>query len=270
LYRLLEKSTAPVMQMYVADMRNSDLRIENAARGGGDGGGDAMIQDSPSTPTPTALIDGSGSYRVEVASWEETTFQGITYVFALKDPKNNHWTTRKKYADFECLHKLITPYLEDLRHSSTDPPIATLPGKFTSLLRPTKAEIEERSHGLRDYLFQVLDEVASLTDGCKKILCDFLEVKLLYDPPTKIVHAEEIPNHFLILKQQFIDYATSINPTAHVPGDKIVPVLKQKWGVEASVKILEAHALLQRMATLLGLTLEINHFFGKKSPCDVM
>lgn len=38
-------------------------------------------------------------------------------------------------------------------------------------------------------------------------------------------------------------------------------VLKAAWGIESTARILEAHALLQRMATLLGLTLEINHFF---------
>jgi hypothetical protein len=33
------------------------------------------------------------------------------------------------------------------------------------------------------------------------------------------------------------------------------------FGVLLFAQIFEGHALLQRMATLLGLTLEINHFF---------
>lgn len=38
-------------------------------------------------------------------------------------------------------------------------------------------------------------------------------------------------------------------------------VFRQTWGADYVSKILDAHALLQRMATILGWTLEINHFF---------
>ena len=42
---------------------------------------------------------------------------------------------------------------------------------------------------------------------------------------------------------------------------KSLMMFREVWGVDYVVKILDAHALLQRMATILGWTLEINHFF---------
>lgn len=250
LHRLLEKATDPVMKMYVADLRNTELKLEDGANTKG----------TPALTASSSSCANDGSYMVDIPSYEDSTFQGITYILNLTDPKNNRWTIRKKYQDFEVLHKTLSSNLEELRHSPSSPPIAMLPGKFTSLIRPTKTEIEERVKGLQSYLTDILQEVASLSEDNHKVLCEFLDVKVLYDPPTKIVHAENIPNHFLVLKQQLTEYRTSSEANAQ-PADRMILVLKQIWGGEISVKILEAHALLQRMATLLGMTLEINHFF---------
>jgi hypothetical protein len=43
--------------------------------------------------------------------------------------------------------------------------------------------------------------------------------------------------------------------------DKELDEFRRVWGVEYCVKIFDAYALLQRIATVLGWTLEINHFF---------
>eukprot|EP01034_Spumella_vulgaris_P038307 gene38307-47293_t len=42
---------------------------------------------------------------------------------------------------------------------------------------------------------------------------------------------------------------------------KAMVEFRRQWGVEWILRILEAYSLLQRMATILGWTLEINHFF---------
>jgi hypothetical protein len=50
--------------------------------------------------------------------------------------------------------------------------------------------VQERVQGLKAFLCLVLEEMGSLQERNRKLLCEFLDVKTLYDPPTKIVHAE--------------------------------------------------------------------------------
>ena len=123
----------------------------------------------------------------------------------------------------------------------------------------------------------------------KKIISKFLETRELIIPSSdSLVHAENIPNTFIALKSEFRQQlmavpragsatnnlqgrnddeytappVASANSKAKDTGmSKDMALLRQSWGVEWVIKILDAYSLLQRMATVLAWTLEINHFF---------
>lgn len=165
------------------------------------------------------------------------------------------YKTYDLYIYSQALHKVIGPYFSEAFS-------VTLPPKFKSMiLKPSSAELEERVAGLCNYMFTLLTSLGDVQEEVKRALCTFLEVKQLFEPPSlTLVHAESIPNRFLEMKEQF-NIIVSSQSTKKESNDRALMMLKMTWGNEAVVKIFEAHALLQRMATILGLTLEINHFF---------
>ena len=99
--------------------------------------------------------------------------------------------------------------------------------------------------------------------------------------PSKRVRrkAESVPNIFLLLKQEFSDQlvarkenvvrggSSKAGGSASAASDESKPMSKammefrKEWGVQWVMKIFEAYSHLQRMASILGWTLEINHFF---------
>lgn len=86
LHRLLERNTDPVMKMYVADIRESDRRIEAAATPQGPAGLLTPAQEAPSF------------YKIIVLKIEDGGLFGpATFVFSVTDPKANTWVLRKKY-----------------------------------------------------------------------------------------------------------------------------------------------------------------------------
>lgn len=50
------------------------------------------------------------------------------------------------------------------------------------------------------------------------------QVKALYDPPTKLIHAETIPNSFVELKKQFLDMIASQVRIVKSPFTKNLPL----------------------------------------------
>lgn len=313
LHRIVEKATAPVMRMYVQDMKSQQNRLSI--------GNDAVDRGDVAT-TVVNSTEAFTCYKVLSVTHEPTTFSMNTvYMVSLYNPTGSgsggnssgdtdtdskgtqrdtgttlgtHWILRKTYSDFATLWKAIS---DDYAHNEVM--LVALPDRFGSLQVVSRTDQEERCDGLKRSLQSALlgmSQDASLSRKSRDVLAEFVDVKTLPEVVASglSVHAESIPNHFVDMKRSFLRHIgncnnnsgnnssgtgantlsnngksdSKCNPTSCDNSDNgtydLTPeldVCRETWGHEGVLSILNAYAQLQRMATVLGWTLEINHFF---------
>eukprot|EP01041_Mallomonas_annulata_P009148 gene9148-18955_t len=203
LHRLLVRATEPVMKSYVADMKATELRIENAAKANGTykpltndtsaSNNNTLV--SSTSPSPSPIIQED--YEISTDYDNSSSMSGVVYIIEIKDPMGYQWVIHKKFNRLEALHKDIVEAFE--AESVTldfPPPIKTL--------FPTPAEYEERADAIASYLLAVVNAKCRLTTAMKKVICEFLECKdLIVTRDTAIQHVENIPNYFTELKLKF-------------------------------------------------------------------
>lgn len=181
------------------------------------------------------------------------------------------------------MHKIVAADVERLSI------VLTLPPKQSSMsLFSKKGELEEKGIAFAIYLSMLLECNGDIRNASRLLIAQFLDTKNLISPPSnRLTHSETIPNGFVILKAQFMcklvdanGSSLSSSPSTTILAsdppevsialtmlpsedkkERMMIDARKTWGVEWVVKIFEAYALLQRMATLLSWTLEINHFF---------
>lgn len=254
LYKLLIKATNSVMKVYVSDMRQSQINQN-------------LLEDnnSPSRQLPERLRnkddvevnvddDTVFEYEIELTTYErESALNSVYFLIYITDRKDNRWLLKKKYSDFVTIHKKVYKDFEN-----NDKPLY-LPPKYSKLF-PKHEDIMETAHELRRYLHQLINDPEGLSSSTKLLIASFIGVKTLLLPEkSQYKKPENIPNYFVDLKNEFISKLVETEKEEMMNQQMIQ--FRQIWGVDYSIKILEAHALLQRMATILGWTLEINHFF---------
>jgi hypothetical protein len=254
LFKLLIKSTNSVMKVYVSDMRQSqinqdlltDVPLSNLlllTSGGGEGSGG---EEGETTEV--------SEYQIEFNEYErESALTATVFLIYLTDRQHNRWLLKKKYSDFVSIHKKVSQDFEN-----NDKPLY-LPSKYSGVF-PKRDDLMTTGHELCQYLHQLINDPEDLSKATKSLIALFIGVKTLA-MPVKASHQkpENIPNYFVNLKTEFISKLVETEKENMM--DKQMALLRHIWGVDYSLKIFDAHALLQRMATILGWTLEINHFF---------
>jgi hypothetical protein len=236
-------------------------------------------------------------YQIEMTEYErETALTSTIFLIYLTDRQmNQRWLLKKKYSDFMKIHKKVITDFEN-----NDKPLYLPAPPRTGLFSyPKHEELLETSLELKRYLSQLINDPEGLTSQTKLEIAKFIEVKTLALPTkSKYKKPENIPNYFVNLKSEFIQKlvengndgnstAPSASGTASsatgrgrggeggggsaaaaAADEKAKKLSHQQmiqfreiWGINYSVKIYEAYGLLQRMSTILGWTLEINHFF---------
>lgn len=278
LHRLLDKATVSVMKAYVSDMRETDKRMESGKAIDGKRAADGSKMMAALTAAPNMLAIGNGGeesapsggipvvapedkgygseYDFEMSDHaRDSAMSAVQFTILVSDRQNGgEWVIKKSYKDFKELHKKIRADFENV-----DKPLY-LPSKHSTMF-PKTEEIEEVASGLRLYLLQAVDDPEALLPATRAVLSKFIQVKTLAIPEkSRLVKAENMPNYFVDLKRDFKQMLVETQPDGEeMP--KALRIFRETWGVDYVYKILDAHALLQRMATILGWTLEINHFF---------
>ncbi|CAE7480023.1 unnamed protein product, partial [Symbiodinium microadriaticum] len=199
--------------------------------------------------------ESRSEYDIEISEhFRDSRLSAVIFNVLISEVQSKtRWAVRKTYKDFVELHKKINADFE-----TTGKPLY-LPTKYSTVF-PRKEEIAEVAVGMRLYLLQAVDDPESLLPATKTALCTFIGVKSLVLPEkSRLVKAETVPNFFVELKKEFQDQLMDTSTEGGLP--KSLLTFREVWGVDYVTKIFDAHALLQRMATILGWTLEINHFF---------
>jgi len=140
---------------------------------------------------------------------------------------------------------------------------------------------QNQALALDQYVQLLALRISRLQRSSKEILAKFIDTEVIIssagDDIVPLVHAERVSNAFSPLLRHFQSFLmSSFNPTQlqqdgngcnaslyryYRVGSADFDDLRRQWGAEFGCKILECYALLQRIATVLGWTLEINHFF---------
>jgi hypothetical protein len=224
-----------------------------------------------------------GEYLIDISDFEESTLRGVIYSIEICDPKGLRWLVRRTYAEFETLHGVFAAdktLLKDVLERLVFP--ARLQG--TKMFRD-KTEYYAMARSLQGYLCNALSKLWHFSKPSHAAVCAFLEVKDIVVPgggSRVLKRAEHVPNVFISMKRDFADMllltsgssATSTStkagavsatpataPKESAQSAQSMAEMRKVWGIEMTLKIFEGYALLQRMATVLGWTLEINHFF---------
>jgi hypothetical protein len=142
-----------------------------------------------------------------------------------------------------------------------------LPSK--ARLRVSNKQLGERSVALQSLLAVSLGCLPIATEETAGLLAGFLETVSLALPATAMLPAEEEPNVFMRMRQQFLHGSNSEGQRLAKDGHAVVHFQQPKelaefegvWGTAATALVFESHALLQRLATLLAWTYEINSLF---------
>lgn len=185
---------------------------------------------------------------------------------------------------------------------------------------------------LNNYCQQLSNAITELSPSAQKILANFIEIKdlIVYKQKLPLRYAEEIPNVFVPVREQFQLFLNQAKPISSTslsqnnssttsisskpsflgslfskdskartseskmtsdetsqianyqlsdPAASITKAMKQdynidlefpekewelmknNWSIEFTMKIIDCYALLQRLATIIGWTLELNQFF---------
>ncbi|KAJ1423520.1 hypothetical protein B484DRAFT_451858, partial [Ochromonadaceae sp. CCMP2298] len=268
LHSMLEEATNIVLESYVRDMdytaeRTSKDHIPIDDGGFGIGGGSAL----------TAGDEAAGQYLVDIADVEESNIKSVLYVVEICDPKGHRWVVKKSFADFEALHKIV---LADSLLKPTLLARIPLPPRLASKMFRDKQEYYDQCTQLQRYFLDLLLLLCELSAATQAQTALFMEVKALIMLPNRALRrAEGIPNVFVALKRDFAAWLVGQGQgQGQAQGERdrggeketekahlAMAEHRKIWGIEMSLKVFEAYALLQRMATVLGWTLEINHFF---------
>lgn len=225
LHHILVDNTEAVMKMYLADMKNADQAIENA--------------------DPENIRDG---YVVTYSKHETSMLNAVTYHFIIEDKRGIQWLIEKTPKDFHNLHHIL---VDETRKSH----LFQLPEKLSRFA--SESDILRHAEKHINYLQTILEDPRIFSKEGQSAICSFIQVKELDIPTsTAIVHPETIENTFLKLKDDFRHVLITANKD-----DKMLSDFHQTWGSDWVLKIYDAYALLQRIASILSWTLEINHFF---------
>ena len=296
LHNLLESATNLMLESYIEDMsltqdrlHNNNTPITNTTNNN-----DAKETNYNSTelvsynnnnniPNPTTTMSPqdtttSGEYLVEITDFEESTLSSLLYIVELIDPKGHKWVIKKSYNDFLNLHTIILKENENLNNNIINN--LNFPEKLKNkLLFRDKNEYYNMGKLLQCYLSYILYIANNFNTITYNNICNFLEIKsliLLNKNKKQLRRAENIPNAFLSLKNEFNNIilgktntttdtgGNNTNSSSNNDNNKRIQTLtefRNTWGIEMVIKIFNAYSLLQRMATVLGWTLEINHFF---------
>ena len=280
LHRILDKATAPMMRLYVQDMKSQQNDI-----GCGSSNHVGLIENGHEAPPND---DCSRAFTVQLVTFEPSTFSLNTmYLVTLQNPcrpaqDGGAWILRKTHTDFLTLYNAIKDDFDSNEVVLVSPPM-----KFGNLQLVSTADQEKMCEGLRQFLQSALSGVSddcSLSNKSRNELAAFVHVKSLPEAKQQLlINAENIANQFISLRKTFVAH---IRGTDEKPSDQNVPgscnknsssssstraaafdltaeldICRESWGHEGVVAILNAYAQLQRIATVLGWTLEINHFF---------
>jgi hypothetical protein len=153
--------------------------------------------------------------------------------------------------------------------------LSRLPSK--ARLRVSDKQLVERSVALRSLLSVALSCLPVASEATAGLLACFFGAVSLALPATAMLPAEEEPNVFMRMRQQFLHGSSSEgcppapsgssgakdgrNAVVHFQQPKELAEFEGVWGTAATALVFEAHALLQRLATLLAWTYEINTLF---------
>jgi hypothetical protein len=139
------------------------------------------------------------------------------------------------------------------------------PEKLRGKIFRDKEEYYVMCKHLQGYVVNLLYVLNNFTAATQAAMCAFLEVKqlMLSGNHRQLRRAESVPNAFVALKSEFNALLVAKeDPRGNAtPASSAMMEFRRIWGIEMTVKVFDAYALLQRMATVLGWTLEINHFF---------
>lgn len=277
LHLLLVKATDPVLKLYSQDIKMTEKRLEQAAeRAAAERnnvraiGQNAQLLLERSASPLRASTNASGvaaaasdesPYVIDEGTVETFTMSEAIYTFPLTDRLGTTWSISKKYSDFERLHDSI----EEVYMSRDGIDTLEMPEKFTNLRFPNAEDHSAMCRKLQLYLKDVLDGAVDADTKSKNLIAEFISVKhLALGARTRCRSAENIPNYFVDLMSVFTEaltiahYGTRKEATAE---EKAMSDFRSNWGHDGVFMILRAHGYLQRMATILGWTLELNHYF---------
>jgi hypothetical protein len=280
LHNLLESATNIMLESYVEDMTLSQQRVSGSAgllpseagnRSSAGGGGDSLVvYSAQGTGQSGQIIPGAAGprevdqYLVDISDFEESSLRPVVYIIEMLDPKGHRWVVRRAFTEFEALHETVTAQNRDQQEDS----LAALvfPTKLPNKVFREKQEYHDMCRHLQGYLIALLYALNNFTSATQSAVCTFLEVKQLILSPNnrQLRRAESVPNAFVALKREFNAMLIAKEDSKSGPSKTATAAMaefRRVWGIEMTVKVFDAYALLQRMATVLGWTLEINHFF---------
>lgn len=300
LHNLLESATNIVLESYVADMnltqertaagakaidnhRYSSSAVSNSNPSAGAGANSQalvirtdgafnnngialdMSADGKNSAGSGLLDDaGGGQYMIDITEFEESTLRTVTYIVEICDPKGLRWIIRKTFPEFEALNVIILT-----ENCSRAELLETLqfPAKLAGKMFRDKEEYYTMCRSLQLYFTNLLYALNNLTLASQNAVCAFMEVKqlMLSSNNRTLRRAEAVPNVFIAVKKDFSELLLAKDDKngsgASKQQTQALAEFRRVWGIEMAVKVFDAYALLQRMATVLGWTLEINHFF---------
>lgn len=203
----------------------------------------------------------SSPYIIDKGVVETFKVSETAYTFPVTDRVGTTWTISRKYSDFEKLHETI----QDIYMNRDGIDTLQLPPKFSNLSFPSSADQTEMCHSLQMYLQEVVDGAVDADTRSKKAIAEFICVKNLdLGTRTRCRSAENIQNYFVDLATAFTEALTIANYGIRkeaTSDEKAMAEFRECWGHDGVFMILRAHGYLQRMATILGWTLELNHYF---------
>jgi hypothetical protein len=301
LHYLLEKTTHVVFDTYVKDMEQAQRRIYGPRSTYGIDNSEAKLNDKTiGTDAHEALIRSrlhgnveisrKCGYDISIRGFETTTLSLSPTVFLIKveDPKGHQWIVRRSWNDFEALHALLAQELSISNNSAFMELVFPVRARGLASLTASAEYNEGLAIQLDGYCILLMGIILELNNRAQNALAKFLDARyIILTGSDKLNYAESIPNAFLPIKRVFerqaMDKRQSSEPSAvqsitgpgrlpsvaeadaefvrDIFSDKELDECRRVWGVEYSLRIFEAYAQLQRLATILGWTLEINHFF---------
>lgn len=126
LHHLLEAATAPVMRMYVSDMRATDLRIKFSGK-------------SP-TRDDNNISPVGPRYQVKGLEATAASLTRTTYVMQVTDPSGYCWRISKRYKDLQLFHIALC----GARELSVLAPLQALPVKTIDRTQSQSLQIQQQ------------------------------------------------------------------------------------------------------------------------------
>ena len=293
---LLERTTHVVFDTYVKDMEQTQNRISRPLLTDNSAYPVPRIENGTTTEGGVVTTKKSPSgYNIMIRGFE-TSMTSTVFVMKIEDPKGHQWVTKRTWTEFETFHNYIMKEMSEQLPANS----LIFPEKKMTLNALTNsADYNESLARLLDtYCIQLLGVMAEFNTRCQTVLAKLLDTKfIIITGGDKLHYAESIPNAFLPIRNVFqkqvmgkiqndtnvlVDSqkkwfgvnsnagskraeAKEVDPDEtfvnDILNDKELDEFRRVWGVEYCIKIFDAYSLLQRMATVLGWTLEINQFF---------